>query len=141
VSIWADIFLGIIAVATLSTAIVQIGLLVAAARVAKQVSRVVENVEREMVPIFGHLNAIAKDASKAAAVATLQVERVDSLVADVIRRLEHVLDAFQASLSVPARESRAVVSALRATFQALRNGRSGGRRRRSSADDEDALFI
>jgi hypothetical protein len=140
VSVWSDIFLGIIAVATLATAIVQVGVLVAAGRLARRVSRLVDDVEREMVPIFGHLNAIASDASRAAAVATAQVERVDSLFTDLTQRLEHMLDAFQASLAVPAREGRAIMTALRATLQALRDGR-GGRRRRSRADDEDALFI
>ena len=139
-SVWSDIFLGIIAAATLVTAVMQVGVLFAAGRLARRLSRLVDDVEREMVPIFGHLNAIARDASKAAAVATAQVERVDSLVADLTQRLEHMLDAFQASLAVPAREGRAIMTALRATFQALRDGR-GGRRRRSRADDEDALFI
>ena len=139
-SIWSDIFLGVIAVATLATAIVQVGVLVAAGRLARRLSRLVDDVEREMVPIFGHLNAIAKDASKAAAVATAQVERVDSLFADLSQRLEQMFDGFQASLAIPAREGRAIATALRATFQALRDSR-GSRRRRSRADDEDALFI
>jgi hypothetical protein len=140
VSVWSDIFLGVIAVATLATAIVQVGVLVAAGRLTRRLTRLVDDVEREMVPIFGHLNAIAKDASRAAAVATAQVDRVDSLFTDLTQRLEQMLDAFQASLAVPAREGRAIMTALRATFQALRDPR-GGRRRRSRADDEDALFI
>jgi hypothetical protein len=140
VSVWSDIFLGVIAVATLTTAIVQVQVLVAAGRLAHRLSRLVDDVEREMVPIFGHLNAITKDASKAAAVATAQVERVDSLFRDLTQRMEQMLDAFQATLAVPAREGRAIMTALRATFQALHDGR-GQRRRRSRADDEDALFI
>ena len=139
-SVWSDIFLGIIAAATLATAIVQVGVLVAAGRLAQRLSRLIDDFEREMVPIFGHLNAIAKDASRAAAVATAQVDRVDSLFTDLTQRLEQMLDAFQASLAVPAREGRAIMTALRATFHALRDTR-GGRRRRSRADDEDALFI
>jgi hypothetical protein len=140
VSVWSDIFLGVIAVATLTTAIVQVQVLVAAGRLAQRLGRLVDDFEREMVPIFGHLNAIAKDASKAAAVATAQVERVDSLFTDLTQRMEQMLDAFQATLAVPAREGRAIMTALRATLQALHDGR-GGRRRRSRADDEDALFI
>lgn len=139
-SVWSDIFLGVIAVATLTTAIVQVQVLVAAGRLAQRLGRLVDDFEREMVPIFGHLNAIAKDASKAAAVATAQVERVDSLFTDLTQRMEQMLDAFQATLAVPAREGRAIMTALRATFQALHDGR-GVRRRRSRADDEDALFI
>ena len=139
-SVWSDIFLGIIAGATLATAIVQVQVLVMVGRLALRLSRLVDNFEREMVPIFGHLNAIAKDASRAAAVATAQVDRVDSLFTDLAQRVEQMLGAFQASLAVPAREGRAIMTALRATVQALRDPRNG-RRRRSRADDEDALFI
>ncbi len=139
-NVWSNVFLGVIAAATLVTAIFQVGLLVAAGRLARRVGRLVDDVERELLPIFGHLNAIAKDASKAAAVATAQVERVDAVVADLTRRLEESLDAFQASLAAPAREGRAILSGLRAMFDALRQRRDGNRRR-SRTDDEDALFI
>ena len=69
-STWTDVFLGIIAVATLATAIVQIGVLVAAGRLARRLGRLVDQVEREMKPLFGHSNAIARDASRAAALPT-----------------------------------------------------------------------
>ena len=83
----AEIFLGIIAVATLATAIVQIGVLVAAGLLARRLARLTDQVERELQPLFGHLNTIARDASRATALAAVQVERVDDLFADVAYRV------------------------------------------------------
>ena len=83
VSVWAEVFLGIIALATLAMAIAQIGVLVAAGRLARRVGRLIDQVELELKPVFGHLNAIGRDASRAAALATAQVERVDRLFTDL----------------------------------------------------------
>ena len=138
---WSQIFLGVIAVATLATAIVQVGLLVAAGLLARRLARLVDQVEREIKPVFGHLNAIARDASRAAEVATAQMERVDRLFADLAERMDQTFSAFQATLAVPAREGRAVLSALRAAVRAVRDFRSGATGRRSRSEEEDALFI
>jgi CHASE3 domain sensor protein len=135
----AEIFLGVIAVATLATAIVQIGVLVAAGLLARRLQRVVERAEREMKPIFEHLNSIGRDASRAASLASAQVERADRLFADLAQRLEQTLDAIQTAVATPMREGAAMMSAFRAVLHALRDART--RRPRSRAEDEDALFV
>ena len=76
-TVWSEIFLGVIAVATLAMAIVLVGVLVAASRLARRVGRILDQLELELKPLFVHLNAIGRDASRAAALATAQVERVD----------------------------------------------------------------
>jgi hypothetical protein len=140
VSGWSEVFLGIIAFAMLATAVVQIGVLVAAGLLARRVGRLVTQVEVEMKPIFAHLNVIGRDASRAAALATAQVERVDRIFADVAQRVDQTLNSLQASLTIPAGEGRAILSALRAAFLVIRD-RRGAKRRRPRGDDEDALFI
>lgn len=140
-SVWSEVFLGIIALATLATAVVQIGVLVAASRAVRRLTRFVDQAERELQPFFGHLNAIGRDASRAAALATAQVERVDALFADVAGRFEQLLNTFQASLTMPAREGRAILRGFRVALRTLRDLRDNGRRRRTRAEDEDALFI
>jgi hypothetical protein len=140
VSGWSEVFLGVIAVATLATAIIQIGVLVAAGLLARRMARLVSQVEVEMKPIFAHLDTIGRDATRATSLATAQVERVDRLFADVGQRVEEGLTAFQASLSIPVNEARAVLTGLRAAFSVLRD-RQGARRRRPRGEDEDALFI
>jgi hypothetical protein len=139
-SVWTDVFLGVIAVATLVMAIIQIGLIVAAGRLARRVDRLADQVEREVKPLFGHLNAIGAEASRAAALAAAQVERADRLFADVAGRVDQALDAVQTSLGTPAREGRALLTAFKAAFQAIRDLRQN-RGRGARSEDEDALFI
>ena len=137
---WTDVFLGIIAVATLAIAVGQVGLLVAAGLLARRLGRLVTQVEVEMKPLFAHLNVIGRDASRAAALATAQVERVDRIFSDVAQRVEDSLNTFQQSIAMPTGQARALFAAFRAAFLAIRDSRSASRRR-SRAEDEDALFI
>ena len=138
---WNEVFLGIIAVATLALAIVQIGVFVIAGLAVRRVTRLIATVEEELRPIFGHVNAIARDASRAAALATAQVERADQLFADIAQRVDRALNDVQASIGRPAREGRAMFTAFKAAFQAIRDLRQNGRSRQGRSDDEDALFI
>lgn len=138
-SVWADVFLGIIAVATLATAVVQIAVLLAAGRLAKRVERLTEHLEQELKPMFGHLNGIARDAARAASLATAQVERADRMFADLTVRIDETLNTVQSAVAGPAREGTAILAGIRAMLGSLRDMRAG--RARSRAEDEDALFI
>jgi hypothetical protein len=149
VSDWASVFLGVIALATLATAIMQIGVLIAAGRLARRIERFVDHTEQELKPIMGHLNAIGRDASRAASLATAQVERADRVITSQVERADRVLgtlvdrlgetlDTVQTAVAGPAREGAALVAGFRA---ALRIIRAGAVRPRSRADDEKALFI
>ena len=138
-SVWATVFLGVIAVATLATAIVQVGVLLATSRLARRTERLMDVVEQEVRPILGHLNAIGRDASRAAALATVQVERVDRMFAMLAERLDDTLTTIQTSVVKPAREAAALVAGLRAALSFIRDVRAG--RARSRVDDEDTLFI
>jgi len=137
--VWRDVFLGVIAVATLAIAVAQIGVIIAAGMMARRVGRVVEQIERDLKPLFGHINAIGNDASRAVAHATAQVERADKLFGDLAVRVDQTLNAVQSSIATPAREGRAMMSAFKAALQVLRDLRSP--RRQGRGDDEDALFI
>lgn len=138
--VWRDVFLGVIAVATLAIAVAQIGVIVAAGLMARRVGRMVDQIERDVKPLFGHLNAIAGDASRAVALATAQVERADKLFAELASRIEQTVNLVQSSIGGPAREGRAMLGALRAALQAIRELRNG-RGRQGRGDDDDALFI
>ena len=136
---WTVVFLGVIAAATLAMAVAQIGVIVAAGRLARRVDRLADQVEHELKPLFGHVNAIGRDASRAVSLAALQVERADRLCADVSSRIEQAMATLQANLLTPAREGRALLAALREMLAAIREGRD--RVRSGRGDDEDALFI
>src|SRR4029077_14048564 len=105
-----------------------------------RVGRMVDQLERDVEPLFGHLNAITSDASRAVALATAQVERADKLFGEFAVRVEQTLNVVQASINGPAREGRAMMGAFRAALQALRELRNG-RARQGRGDDEDPLFI
>lgn len=137
-STWGNVFLGVIAVATLSTAIVQIAVLIAAAKLARRLEKLTDTVESELRPLFAHLDTIGREASRATSLASNQVERVDLLFGDVVARLEDTMDTVQSALSVPLREGGALLAGVRAAFGGLKDRRP---RTRSRGDDEDALFI
>jgi hypothetical protein len=135
-----DVFLGVIAVATLAIAIAQLGVMVVAGLLARRMQRLADRLERDVAPLVNHLNTIGRDASRASALAVAQVERADQLFAELAERVDLVLNSLQSTLSVPAREGRAILSAFRAAVDAIRELRRSGRRR-GRTDDEDALFI
>jgi hypothetical protein len=138
---WRDVFLGVIAMATLAIAVGQIAVMLAAGRMARRVEQLADQFERDVRPLFGHLNAMGLDASRAAALATAQVERADKLFGEIATRIEQTLNGVQATIVGPVREGRALLSAFRAAIQAIREIRQGGRPRQGRGDDEDALFI
>ena len=136
---WAEVFLGVIAAATLAMAIVQVGLIVVAGRLARRVDQLADQVEHELKPLFTNLNALGRDASRAVAVAAAQVERADRMFTDLTARIEQTVTLIQSNIIAPAREGRALFAAVRATIAALRDARR--RARQGRGDDEDALFI
>lgn len=136
---WAVVFLGVIAVATLTTAIGQIGMFVAANRLSRKIEGLVASVEQEVKPIFGHLNAIGHDASRAASLATSQVERIDRLIATLTERLSELLHTLQESVARPARDSAAIVAGFKAAMRVVQELRTN--RARARAEDEEAMFI
>ena len=90
-SIWAEVFLGIIAFSTLVTAVMQVGVLIATGRLVRRLAGLADQAERELRPTFDHVNAIARDTSRAVALATAQVERADQMFSDVSKRIEDTL--------------------------------------------------
>ena len=91
---------------------------------ARRILRLTDRVEREITPLFGHLNAIGRDASRAAALAALQVERADKLFNDLAVRVEQTVNVLQASVRAPVREGRALVGAVMAGLRAVRDMRA-----------------
>ena len=139
-SVWADIFLGIIALATLTMAIVQIRVLAAAAHLARRVDRLTDSLEHDLQPLLGHVNAIGRDAARATALATAQVERADRLFTDLTQKIEQTLTVLQSGVTGPAREGQALIAGIRAAMAVISDMRRRARARRR-AEEEDALFI
>jgi len=140
VNTWATVFLGVIAVATLTTAILQVVLLVAATSLVRRITRFVDFIEVEVKPILAQVDAIARDASRAANLALAQVERADELLSNAMRRVEQTLATVHSLVIGALREGNALMMGFRALLAAIR----GFQRRQSTrrrAEDDEALFI
>lgn len=135
----AIVFLGVIALATLVMAGVQVGVVVFALRLAKRVDALANQVEHEIKPLVANLTEVSQNAVRASSLAAAQVERADRLFADLTRRVDETITLVQTAIIGPAREGRAIISAVRAAVAAFRELRAA--RARARVEDEDALFI
>jgi hypothetical protein len=135
-----DVFLGIIAAAVVVMAIVQVGLIVVAARAAERVTRLTTQIEQDLRPLVANLQAMTTEAARATAIAAAQVERADRLFTDMSARLEQTLATVQDAV-VGVTRGGAWLAGLRAAFAAFRDLRGPSRRRNTSVEEEDALFI
>jgi hypothetical protein len=151
---WDQIFLGVIAAATLVMALIQVGAIMVAAKVARQAQeavgkaqqaiataqQAVVSVQQEIKPLIAKANAIADEASRTAALASAQAGKVDRMVTELTRRVDETSVVVQEAILRPAREGLAIVAGLKAGLTALRAG-ADWRRRRSHSEEEDPLFI
>ncbi len=136
-----DLFLGIIALAVVVMAAIQVGAVIVAARVAKRLDRLATQIEQDIKPVFQNLHALTAEATRATALATIQVERADKLFSELAGRLDQTLTTLQSRVVAPARDGFAVLAGIRAALGALRDLRDASRRRPATVEEEDALFI
>ena len=136
-----DLFLGIIALAVLLMAAIQVAAVVFAARAARRVDRLADRLEQDLRPIVISLQALTAEAARASALAVVQVERADKLFTDLGVRVEHIMASVQDSLIAPAREGFAWLTGLKAALSAFREIREGNPRQPAAVDEDDALFI
>ena len=149
-----ETFLGVIAAATLIMALIQVGAIVVAARVARQAQEAagkaqaalataqqsITSIREEIKPLIAKASAIADEATKPASLASAQVQKIDRLVTDLARRVDDTSVVVQEAIVTPAREGLAIVAALKAGLSAFRAG-GDWRRRPSRSEEEDPLFI
>lgn len=138
---WADVFLGVIAFATLTMAAIQVGVIIAALRVARHTQETLATVRQDIGPLVTKVNAIAEEASRTAALATAQAQKVDRLVTDLSQRVEYTAAVVQEAVIAPARQGWAIVAAARAALGVLGQARDMRPRHRRPAEEEDPLFI
>ena len=139
--VWRDVFLGVIAVATLAIAIAQIGVIIAAGLMARRVGRMVEQLERDVKPLFGHLNAIGTRRLARRRRWPPRRSSAPTSCSPMSRSASSRRSTSSRRRSArPAREGRAMMGAFRAALQAIREI-AHRPRRQGRGDDEDALFI
>ena len=140
-SFWAEVFLGIIALATLTMAAIQVGVIIYGLGVARRVNTLLSQVERELKPLADSLNSIARDAARISSVATGQAERVDRLVRDITIRLEETALTLQDAILRPLRDGAAIMTGVKAAIDVIREITRKPGAARARAEDEETLFI
>ncbi len=125
----STLFLGIIALATIVMATVQLGVIVYGARLTRRVDRLVDVVEKEIKPTLGRVNAMSEDISRATSLAAVQAERADRLFARVAERVDHFSVLTEDTVVEPLRQGAALLRGLRVALAVLcgaeRTGASG----------------
>ncbi len=138
----ADVFLGVIALAVVVMATVQVAVVLVLLRLSRRVDALATRVEAELGPLAERLRLVAERLQQATSLAAVQVERVDRLLAGVSKRTEETLGVVQHAIVGPIRELVAVAAAVRGVVTAFRAVRGGGGGRQTPRfDDEDPLFI
>ena len=139
-----DVWLGVIAVAVLTMAVIQVAAIVFAARAARQMGDAVARFEHTLQPILTNLEAVSADAARVTAAASAQIERTGQLLHDLATRVDQTVMAVQESILRPARRSMAFLHSLQAILSAFRRDNRVARsssHKPGGAEEEDALFI
>lgn len=117
---WGEIFLGVIALATLTMATIQVAVIVYGLSVARRVNKLLANVEQEIKPLAENVNAIARDAARITSLTAGQVERVDRLVTDLSVRIDQTASTIQDTILRPLRDGAALLAGAKAAIEVLR---------------------
>jgi hypothetical protein len=136
----SELFLGVIALATLVMALIQVGAIIFAARLGRRVQQMITTIQEDVRPLLARANSVAVDAAKTAAIASAQAQKIDRLVTDLTRRVEETSLVVQQAVVTPARETLALVAGVKAGIAALRGLREF-RGRAGRVEEEDPLFI
>jgi hypothetical protein len=135
---WQVVWLGVIGVAVVVMAGVQIGLIVVSLRLARQLSETAEEVRREIRPLVEKIHRVAEDVSKVATLAAVQIERLDHAFSATSTGFDDAASIVRHAMGGPVRKGYAAFLAMRAVMSAFRDRRHRDQVRR---DEEDALFV
>ena len=135
-----NVWLGIIAVAVLVMAVIQVAAIVFAMSAARRIGQVADRLEQNLNPVVSNLQTITSEAARMTTLAAAQVERADRMFADIALRGEQVMAAVPTLLG-PAGKGLAFLNGIKAALAAIHELRRSSRRGAAHPDEEDALFI
>lgn len=116
----SEAFLGVIALATLTTAIAQVGVLIAGVRLARRVHTAVERIEGATGPIVARLDQLSTEALESMAAARSQMDRLERMTEDVVSRIDQTVQTLQTYVLAPARQGAALLAGARAAVLAFK---------------------
>lgn len=139
-----ELFLGIIALAVVVMAAIQVAAVFAGIRLARRVDALATQIDQEIKPLIANLTALSSEAARAASLAARQAERLDRVFGEMVERVDKTLAAAHQFVTGPGRQGMAIVAGARAVFDVFRNLRAASRKRgttRPAMDEEESLFI
>ncbi len=139
-----ELFLGIIALAVVVMAAIQVAAIFAGIRLARRVDELATQMDQEIKPLIANLSALSSEAARAAAIAARQAERLDKVFGEMVDRVDRTLEAAQEFVTGPARQGMAIMTGVKAVIDSFRTFREASRRRnapRPAMDEEESLFI
>ncbi len=122
----STVFLGVIALATLLMATVQLAMVVYGTRLARRFDRLVDVVEKEIRPTLGRVNAMSEDMSRATSLAAVQAERFDQLFARLVEQVDRFSDLTEDAVVEPMRRGAALLQGLKVVMAVLRGVERAG---------------
>jgi hypothetical protein len=135
-----NFLLGIIAVAVLVMAVIQVAAIVFAMSAARRIGQVAERLEQNLNPVVSNLQTITSEAARVSTLAAAQMERADRVFADLTRRADQMMAAVGMLLG-PAGKGSTFLNGIKTVLAAIHELRRSSRRGAAHTDEEDALFI
>lgn len=121
---WTNVFLGVIAFATLMAAIAQVAVLIGVAKAAKRINVLADRAERAIEPTVHRIDELRAQVADVVARGAVQIERAERLVDDISHQAERVSTTLRGAATYPVRETSALVAGARAIIARLTNGRT-----------------
>jgi hypothetical protein len=134
---WSPVLLGVMAIALVVMAVVQTVAALAALKLARQTATLLEDLQRDIRPLIEKAQKVSDEAARVAALAAVQMDRVDRMLVSAAGRIDDTITAVQSALLEPIRHGAAALAAVRAAMAAVRGLRDRGHAR----DEEEALFV
>lgn len=113
-TLWAEIFLGIIALSTLTTAVLELVVIVWLWRTAQRTVQRVDRLSRQVSPILAHVSATCDNLSRGLSLAGAQLDRAAAVSVAIARPAQQLVTALTVARGVagifrkpPSRRSRA----------------------------------
>jgi hypothetical protein len=117
------VFLAILAISTLTLAVVQAAVVIAGFVLAKRFADAFEKMEKATMPLLSHVDAMAAEGLNALESVRDQLSRVERVVSDVMSRIDQTSQRLQSYVLRPARQGVALLAGARAVVQVFRKSR------------------
>ncbi len=143
---WGVVFLGVIAFGSIVQVAFLVGLMLFGRRLSQRIDALQARIDRDLTPALQNFARVSGATAEIADLATIQVRRVDMLLADTIEKIEETTMMVHQLVTRPLRTVGTIIAFLKglqrgvAVYRELGPGRPATPRRRGR-DDEEHSFI